>query len=475
MSNQVLKAILRNDFKSFVIKVFNEVAAGSQYMDNWHIDVICDEIMSMLDGKNNRLIINIPPRNMKSIICSVALPAYLLGKNPKTNIICVSYSDDLATKFANDCRTVIQSQWYGELFPLTKLKVNRRSINDFETTHGGGRMATSIGGTLTGRGADWIIIDDPLKPADAMSDTQREKVNDWYGSTLYSRLNDKAIGKILLVMQRLHQNDLTGFLLEADSTFKIIKLPIIAEQDEEWKIQNKFTANPRIIKRITGDLLHPEREDMNIISELRKSLGEFAFAGQYQQRPSPIEGGLIKKEWFSFYNQIPREFVAIFISWDTAEKTGATNAYSACIVIGLTSDSKLYIVEGFRERMLFPDLIKKIESMHLEIGKEYNVNTEIFTLIEDASSGVQAIQQLKRNIRIVSIKPESDKITRLSGISPFIESGKCLFPNNAGNWWKSFESELFTFPSCTFKDQCDALSQGIQYITKRFGIKPYNP
>ncbi|MDR1338019.1 MAG: terminase, partial [Rickettsiales bacterium] len=169
MNKDTFNAILRTDFKSFIIKVFNEVVAGSEYLDNWHIDVVCNAIMNMYDGDNNRLIINIPPRYMKSIICSVALPAWLLGHHPKTNIICVSYNDGLAEKFANDCRNIMLSEWYRELFPMTRLHPSRRALNDFETTHGGGRMSTSIGGTLTGRGADWIIIDDPLKPADAMS------------------------------------------------------------------------------------------------------------------------------------------------------------------------------------------------------------------------------------------------------------------------------------------------------------------
>jgi hypothetical protein len=183
-SHKILNAILRSDFKSFVIKVFNTVSAGTKYLDNWHIDLICNEVMDMIEEKNNRLIVNIPPRYMKSIICSVALPAFLLGHDPKTNIICVSYSDDLSSKFANDCRNIIQSDWYRDLFPMTRLHKSRQAISDFETTHGGGRMSTSIGGTLTGRGADWIIIDDALKPGDAMSDTQRDKVNEWYGLTL---------------------------------------------------------------------------------------------------------------------------------------------------------------------------------------------------------------------------------------------------------------------------------------------------
>lgn len=473
MNKEILNAILRTDFKSFVIKVFNDVSAGSEYLDNWHVDVICDELMNMLENKNNRLIINVPPRYLKSIICSVALPAFLLGHNPTANIICVSYSDDLATKFANDCRNIMTSEWYHDLFPLTRISHSQKSVTDFRTTHGGGRLATSIGGMLTGRGADWIIIDDPLKPMDAMSDLQRDKVNDWFGSTLYSRLNDKAMGKILLIMQRLHQSDLTGYLLESNSRFKHIKLPIMAESDEKWEIANRISGGLRVVNRNNGELLHGAREDMDVIADLRTSLGEFAFAGQYQQRPSPIEGGLIKKGWISYWNELPEKFGRIVLSWDTAAKTGLKNAYSACVILGIDHKNNVYILDVYRERLEFPELVKKIEQMHMEQYDKYNepgrYNTHVSTLIEEASSGIQAIQQLKPIVRrgdgIIAIKPSTDKISRLTGISSLIENGRVLFPAKAGPWWPDFEKELLTFPASTFKDQCDALSQAIEYAT----------
>lgn len=467
INKHLLHAILRQNFKSFVIKVFNEVSPSDHYLDNWHIDVICQAITEMIFHKNNRLIVNIPPRYMKSIICSVALPAYLLGLDPKTNIICVSYSDDLASKFANDCRKVIQTAWYNELFPETKLSNYRKAINDFETSVGGGRMATSIGGTLTGRGADWIIIDDPLKPSEAMSDSQREKVNDWYGSTLYSRLNDKVRGKILLIMQRLHQNDLTGYLLESKADFQHIKLPVIAEHDEEWILNNHISGKQRVVFRAKGELLHPQRENMDVISDLRKNLGEYGFAGQYQQRPTPLEGGLIKNSWLHFYNHLPDKLTHIVLSWDTAAKTGEHNAYSACVVLGVDANKQIYMLDCFRDRLEFPRLVQKMSQMHEQMRQKY-AGAKIETLIEDASSGTQAIQQLRMSnpkFKIVPIRAVQDKISRLVGVSSYIENETCLFPAVTGYWWQDFKNELLLFPNSTFKDQCDALSQGIEYAT----------
>ena len=248
------KALLREDFKSFVIKVFNEVSPNDTYLDNWHIDVICRELMKAADdtNDNNRLIINIPPRYMKSIICSVAYPAFLLGHNSRVSIICVSYSDELAEKFALDCKRVMQSAWYKDLFPKTAISRDKKAVCDFVTTRGGGRYTTSVNGTLTGRGGDYIIIDDPMKPMDAISDTLREKTNQWYGHTLYSRLNNKNTGKIIVIMQRLHDEDFTGYLLATDDRFKHIKIQGIAEQDEEWVVEDSITGNQRIIKRKTG-------------------------------------------------------------------------------------------------------------------------------------------------------------------------------------------------------------------------------
>jgi predicted phage terminase large subunit-like protein len=432
---------------------------------------------------------------MKSIICSIALPAYLLGKDPRINIVCVSYNDDLTSKFANDCRNIMQSDWYKEVFPRTRIKPSRRAVNDFETTAGGGRMATSIGGTLTGRGADWIIIDDPMRASDAESELQREKVNDWYGSTLYSRLNNKTTGKILLLMQRLHQNDLTGYLLDSKVGFVNICLPVIAQEKETWVINNRIMGTTRTFVREIGSLLHSNRENMDVIAELRKSMGEIAFAGQYQQCPSPREGAIIKKEWMHYYNELPKEFDMCFLSWDTAVKTGSKNAYSACVVFGVF-DNKIYVLDCFRARLEFPDLIKNIQELHLrtpnrfgialpggyycgdddedEDGRYYLDLRSVLTLIEDQSSGSQAIQQICNSdpaIKIEAIRPTTDKTTRLASISSFIENGTVLFPNVAGHWWTDFSDELLRFPNSTFKDQCDAFSQGVEYIAKKIRLQ----
>ena len=454
-----LQAILRNDFKSFVIKVFQTVS-NDTYLDNWHVDVVCNEIEQMIKGRNTRLIVNLPPRNMKSIICSVALPAYLLGKNPREQIVCVSYSDDLSSQLANQFKMVVESEWYKDLFPGFLLKT--RGLDMLRTTAGGYRFATSICGPLTGFGGDWIIIDDPLKAGDGCSDTIREKVNDWYTNTLYSRLNNKNTGRILVVMQRLHEMDLTGYLLSKSLGFKQIRIPIISEEDENWSFTDKFNRMFHITRK-RGDLLHPARENFDAVTSMRNMMSEFDFAGQYQQRPVPLEGGIVKRGWLKYYNDLPKIW-SVVISWDTAAKAGSNNAYSACSVFGVCNgdkpgkyNRKMVLLETHRMKLETPALVKFIEAFPEEIRNKYrpyftNDCVRVETIIEDASSGTPIIQFLHaKNIRIIGIKPEKDKETRLMGITHLLENGTVLLPNQQDGEMRDFFDELFKFPKSVFK------------------------
>lgn len=468
---EFLNSILRTNFKSFVIKCFYEVSPSPVYIDNWHIDLICDELMKVYRGENKRLIINIPPRYLKTIICSVAYPAYILGKNPKASIISVSYNDNLAQKIALDCRKVLESSWYQELFPATKLSKSRRSILDFETTKGGGRFSTSVSGTLTGRGGDYLIIDDPIKPDDVNSDLMRIKTNEWYGRTLYSRQNDKNNGKIVVIMQRLHDEDFTGYLLGIDNSFKHISLPAIAEKNEIWKMDKKTKI------RWKGAPLHPERETLEELILTKRHMGEYAFAGQYQQNPAPLDGGFIKKKWFNFYNgaelikNIKENKIRggeIIQSWDSASTIKESSDYSVCLTF-FVFENEFYLLDCYRGKLEFPDLLKKIKELHISAKNKYECSVDI--MMEGKASGIQAIQCLENEgIYLTEIQPEHDKKTRLRNISHLIENGSCMFPDDNPAWWYDFEQELLRFPNGKHDDQCDALSQALSNY-KPCGIK----
>ena len=460
--NLVKNAVFRQSFSTFVQKCFYELNPSEKFINGMYIDLLCNQIQSMIEGENQKLIINLPPRYLKSVICSIALPAFILGHNPSAKIMCISYGEDLASKLATDCRTIMETDWYKELFFQTRIRGDRRSSMDFETTKHGGRFAVTISGGVTGRGADWIIIDDPLKPVEAFSDIQREKVNELYGNTVNSRLNDKNTGRILVVMQRLHAHDLSGFLFDNDPDFKSIVLPLIAVKDEEWQIKNHITGKIVIYKRKKGELLHPEREGEKVVNSYRNSMSPFVFSAQYQQNPMPIGSGMIKQEWITTYQELPK-LSKIILSWDTASKTTETNAYSACVVIGVGKDQKYYLLEVFRGRLDFPSLTRKVK----ELSDKYEgkMSGKIITLVENASSGISLCQTLKGKItNLIPVSCKSSKEQRFDIVALKTEQGELLFPGQYEPWFKSFEDEFLTFPRSLFKDQCDALSQAIGYF-----------
>jgi hypothetical protein len=294
-------SILRNDFVAFVEKSFHELNPETTYLSNWHIELIAAALEECRMGKLTRLIINVPPRSLKSHMVSIAFVAWLLGQNPASSIICASYAQDLADKLAGDCRSLMLSRSYQDIFPATRLAMRRQAVHDVMTTEKGTRLATSVGGVLTGRGADFIIIDDPLKPDEALSEVQRRNVNDWYDHTLISRLNDKRTGCIILIMQRLHEDDLVGHVLQQDD-WRVLKFPAIAEENEAHVLQTSYGT--KRFSRNVGDALHPEREPLEVLRKLREIQGEYNFAGQYQQAPAPLGGGLVKTEWFKSYTEV---------------------------------------------------------------------------------------------------------------------------------------------------------------------------
>jgi hypothetical protein len=285
--------ILRMDFMSFLLRCFIELNPQQRFLSNWHIDLIAARLQQVALGKTRRLIINVPPRNLKSIAASVALPAWYLGHNPSGHVIAASYGQDLASKFARDTRTIMISSWYKDLFS-TRISPLQRAADDFATVQGGTRMATSVGGTLTGRGADIIIIDDAMKPDDALSEVRRTAANDWFDNTLQSRLNNKETGAIVIIMQRLHQDDLVGHVLEQEP-WDVLSLPAIAQEEETYWFND--ICGRRIITRKAGTALHPARESVAHYKALRASMGSYVFESQYQQNPMPKGGAMVKTSW----------------------------------------------------------------------------------------------------------------------------------------------------------------------------------
>jgi predicted phage terminase large subunit-like protein len=460
----LLRAMLREEFYSFVQKVFETVSPRDVFSRNWSIEAVCHAITRVIDGENTRLIINIPPRNLKSICASVALPAFVLGHDPTKRIICVSYSDELAKKFANDCRAVMKSEWYRGLFPNSIIDKAKDTETEFRTTKRGYRLATSVGGTLTGRGGDLIIIDDPIKPQDAQSKPVREKCIQWYENTLLSRLDDKQRGGIILVMQRLHMDDLSGHLLPKGG-FEHLCLPAIAEQKETIPL-----GNGHVHVREIEDVLDPVREPLSALETLRNGMTPLVFSAQYQQRPIPLAGNLIKRDWIKYYDagNVPWEAGEYHVtSWDTAMKSSELADYSVGTVWTVQESARrIYLIDLVRGRFEFPELVAAAVKLHQKWDFR-NPKRNHKLIIEDKGSGTSLIQALKSE-RIYhypyNLGVHGDKLMRLEAQTVYFANGIVRFPKQAP-WLDQLLEELLAFPGVKHDDQVDSISQALACIS----------
>lgn len=453
----LIAAVLRTDLASFVHKTADTLAPRAHFHPGWHIDAAAYQLTRCLEGQNRRLLITQPPRTLKSIAASVAFIAWSVGGNPSLRFICVSYSQELAADLHRQFRRVVESPWYKDLFPM----VHWRRMTDSEclTASGGGRIATSVGGTLTGRGADVIVIDDPLKAEEAVSVVARSCLLDWYRGTLLSRLNDPGTGVMIAVMQRLHEEDLAGHLIEQGG-WHHLDLPAIAVAEERIPI-----GNGRFHHRREGDLLHPERLSRPTLDELKVEMGSLAFSAQSQQRPIPLEGNLIKREWLKSYEHWPEtgEYRQIVQSWDIATSISGSADYSVCTT-WLIWSNHYYLLDVWRGRIDFPSVRRQVGVL----AQRHGAGT---VLIEEAGLGQCLRQDLVDNPLPglpcpTGIKPVGDKAMRLATASAKIEAGQVLIPADAP-WLADFLRELLAFPGGRHDDQVDSLSQFINWQARQ--------
>ena len=456
--NQALiDAALRQDLGLFVVKVFQTLSPGDAYLHNWHIDAIVHELLEIRQGRNRRLIVNQPPRSLKSMVVSVAYIAWCIGHDPSLRFACASYSNKLSASLAQQFRAVVSSDWYRRIFP--KVRFVKDTETECLTDRGGGRYAVSVGGSFTGRGADIIIIDDPIMADDAASELVRRAVNEWYGGTLLSRLDDKRTGIIILVMQRLHEDDLAGKLLR-EGGWRHLDLPAIAQEDQKVQIgPNAYH------QRKKGDVLHPEREDLAELDEQKRGMGAVKFSAQYLQRPVPAEGNLIHRKWIQWYETLPRLEGGVHIvqSWDIASATGEHNDYSVCTT-WLVDGRNYYLTHVWRGKREFPKLKRKLIDLALEHSPRQ-------ILIEKAGPGLHMVQELRDGpadgVPVpIGIQPVGDKFVRMEAQASRFESGQIFLPKEAP-WLDAFLHELLAFPQSRHDDQIDSVSQFLNWAESR--------
>ena len=451
---RALEMALRTDFVSFIEKVMNTIDPGGRYLDNWHVWAIAWHLEQVRLGKIRRLIICVPPRSGKSIISSVAFPAFLLGHDPKSKIISLTYSGSLATKYANDFRMTVNAPWYREVFPHSIIARHKDTESETVFTAGGYRLAASTTGTLTGRGGNIIICDDLSKAQDIFSDVKREATNELFRNTILSRLDNKQTGAIVVVMQRLHPNDFVGHLLETSEGWTVLKLPAIATADARIQI-----ADDDFYFRAEGTPLHAEREPLSVQEQIRRDVLPFVWAAQHQQDPEPLDGHIIKTPWLRYHNlSIPKPSYKhrIIQSWDTAGKLGPRNSYSVCTT-WLVSEGDYYLLDMVRGRFDSATLM----ATAAEVAKKYKPSV---ILIEDASTGGFLASELKKSgVYQVQLVPVLlDKVTRLWNQAAKFASGRIFLPEHAP-FRSIVERELLTFPKAQTNDIVDSISQALAY------------
>ncbi len=443
----MLRLLCREDFLTFLETALEVILPEITYEAGWHVQAICHHLDEAASGKITRLIINQPPRTLKSLAASVIWPAFLLGQNPSRNILCISYSDELAAEFARLFRLLITSEFYRKTFPGTRfLKITDGKVT---TTRNGSRQATSIGGTLTGKGADVIIVDDPLKAEDAYSDVARSAVNKWFGTSLYSRQNNPTTTVIVVVMQRLHADDLSGHLLERGGWIHL-SIPAESQEDKAFDIGCSETLLFR-----KGDLLSPARLPRSELDRLAAVLGPSQYSAQYLQNPQPADGNILKREHIHFYLSAelpPADFVVQ--SWDTAAKPGEANDFSVCTTLRATRGGNFYVTNVVRVKRAYSQL----RDLALEHASHERPN---IILIEDIGVGTSLIENLKdKGLSVLGIVPKIDKQTRLLQAMVLFETARVRFPKVAP-WLDEHVRELLGFPNAKNDDQVDSLVQAL--------------
>lgn len=456
-SEDQLAALMRSDFALFAKAAFAALYPGTPFQPAPYLDFLATRVQELIDGKIQNLAITLPPRCLKSFLTSIALPAFLVGQDPDCQVMAVSYAQSLADAHGRDRIKLMRTGFYRAVFGNVLGRAG--APGHIRTGQRGGLYATGIDGSATGMGADWLIFDDPQNAQGALSEQVRTSSNRQLAQTFLSRRNDPTTARMLIVMQRLHEDDFVGHALSLPGLhWEVVNLPAIAEDDETQVYDTVWGR--RTFRRQKGQSLHPDRLPLDYLETMRQSLGDLRFATQYQQRPAPAGGGLVQSDWFKRYDpeDLPTAFDEVIQSWDTANKVHEWNDWSVCTTWGRLGRS-VYLLHVHRERLQFPDLVRAA----LRLADRFQPTV---VLIEDKASGTQLLQVLREQGfgHGRPIKPMADKEIRMTNQTALIESGRVWIPNNA-SWVEAYLQELVLFPNARHADQVDSTSQALAYLT----------
>lgn len=467
---------LQDDLPAFIRAAWHIVEPATVYSPNWHIDAICEHLAACATGEVRRLVINIPPRHMKSLTVSVFWPVWRWTTAPHLRFLTASYGEKLAQRDATKSRDLLRSSWFKTRWPDVRLKGDVNRLTRYENTATGYRIATSVGGDATGEGGDVIILDDPHKAEEVQSDVARERVLDWHAGTIATRFNDLRTGVQVIVMQRLHERDLSGYVLEREGWTHLC-LPARYEPAHPFIWPDDPRTEP-------GELLWPDHVPEDELEKLSQDMTTFHAAGQLQQRPAALEGSLLKRHWWRFYPRehdpedvaavahLPR-FDQIVESWDTSLKDGAKNDYVAGQAWGVKGADR-YLLRTFHRRANMHAVVTAVREMHAWVEARWPYIPHR-VLIELAASGPDAIAILKREITgVTEIKVKGSKEQRALAAAVPLESHNVFVPGtftpdtaagyDAAEWVASLIEECATFPNGAHDDEVDSFSQVMNWI-----------
>ena len=466
-------------FREYVTQAWGVVEPATSYRHNWHIDAISEHLEAVTNGHIQNLIINIPPRHTKSLLVNVFWFTWTWTVDPSKRWLFSSYAENLSIRDSIKCRRVINSIWYQGLWgSVFKLTGDQNMKSRFENDKTGFRLSTSVGGLGTGEGGDVLVVDDPHKTDEAESDAIRSATLNWWDKTMSTRLNDPSTGSKVIIMQRLHEEDLAGHIMrtmeqvEDAEQYETLILP--AEYDGNTRVTSIGFSDPRTQ---FGELLNPDRFDQKTINNLKVSLGSYGASGQLQQNPAPLAGGIFKRHWWRFwyprggevtphrfkmedgtwyeYPQIELPYdLHIAQSWDCTFKGQADSDYVVGQVWG-RKGSDAFLLDQVRGQMTFNRTLqafKNLTNKWPESGSK---------LIEDKANGPAVIQTLQGQVAgVVAVNPQGDKTSRAIAAAPFIEAGNIYLPHpNFSPWVKDFITRFAKFPKTRYDDEVDSLSQ----------------
>lgn len=443
IAKQAQFELARRSYEDYV-----ELVHHGTYKHFKHTRLVCSYLQRIADGEQLYVLIELPPRHSKSMTVTESFPSYYLGVNPTKRVITSAYSDDLARKFGRLNRNKF-AEFGKDVFKESLSRDNTSTTDWGLAGKRGGMISTGIGGSITGQGADLMIIDDPIKNAkEALSKTIRENIwNEWQ-STLSTRLHDGA--SVIVIMTRWHEDDLIGRLLKnSPYNWERIRLPAIAEEEND------------LLGREIGEPLCIELGYDRAWAELKKKeVGSRTWASLYQQRPSPATGNIFKREWFKFYKTPPYHFDQIVISWDFTFKDADSSDYVVGQVWQKTG-ANFYLLDQVRGKIDFTQSVRAVENL----ASKHSNNRGI--LIEDKANGPAIIATLKNRLSgIIPVTPKDSKVGRANAVTPLFEAGNVYLPEDAA-WTTDYIEEFVTFPNSSHDDMVDSTTQALNYFTEK--------